>query len=162
MRLILAIGLNGEMGINNEMPWGMNQKSDLKHFKEKTDGSVILMGRKTFESLGRVLPNRCHLVVTNNLYPIEGAMTVTSPEKAIEITEIQSSPVFLIGGKRLIDSMSKHIDEIHLTVIESEFEADKYFDMDILSGFELSQSDSHPSDEENSHPYRFEIWRRKI
>lgn len=162
MILVLAVGLNYEIGINNKMPWGMNQRSDLDHFRDVTDGGVILMGRKTFDSIGRVLPNRCHMVVTQSRRCIEGCMTVPSPEVAMQICDLQSSPVYLIGGQHLVESMMDHVTDIKLTVIESTFKADKLLNEDLLVNFKKTHSECFPSNEKNKYPYRFETWRRIV
>jgi len=161
MRLVLAVGLNGEIGIHNDLPWGFKQKSDLLRFKRLTHGGLLIMGRNTFESIGRILPDRVSLVVTSQIGTFPGCITTTSPEDARSISFSQTNPVFLIGGKRLIESMIDDVDEINLTVIEASFNADTYIDNDIFNGFELVQKTSFPSDLENQNPYRFETWRRK-
>jgi dihydrofolate reductase len=162
MVLVLAVGLEYEIGINNNMPWGSSQNSDLEHFRKVTDGGVILMGRKTFESIGRTLPNRCHMVVTQSNQSIDGCMTVASDEVAMKICNLQKSPVYLIGGQRLVESMIGHVTEIRLTVIESNFKADRFFNKDLLINFKKISSESFPSNEKNKYPYRFETWRLTV
>ena len=162
MILVLAVGLNYEIGINNNLPWGASQRKDLEHFREITDGGIILMGRKTFESIGRVLPNRCHMVVTRSYQSVNGCMTVPSPEVAMQICNLQSSPVYLIGGQSLIESMMDYVTEIKLTVIESNFKADRFFNKDLLVNFKKTHSELFNYNEENKYPYRFETWRRVV
>ncbi|MDP3995611.1 MAG: dihydrofolate reductase [Patescibacteria group bacterium] len=126
---IAAVGKNRELGNKGKLPWHVPE--DLKHFKETTLGHPIIMGRKTFESLGirKPLPNRTNIVVTRNPdYRAEGAIVVQSIEDAIEeAKKHETEEIFVIGGEEIFKLAWPHLDRLNLTVIDGEFEADAFF-----------------------------------
>jgi dihydrofolate reductase len=126
--LIAAIGKNRELGKNGKIPWHIPE--DLKHFKERTFGSPVIMGRKTFESIGKPLPGRKNIIITRNLeYKApERCFVVQSLEEAIDVV-LKDGPkeIFVIGGAEIFNLAMERADMLILTHIESEFEADAYF-----------------------------------
>lgn len=123
--IIAAIGKNNELGINNKLIW--NLPGDLKFFKEKTTGHTIVMGRKTFESLGRILPNRKHVIITHqNLNNKDIQIYHSVTEFLNEYDE--NGKVFIIGGGSIYKEFINYVDEMYLTHIEaSSNEADTFF-----------------------------------
>jgi len=123
--IIAAIGKNKELGINNKLIW--NLPGDLKFFKEKTTGHTIVMGRKTFESLGRILPNRKHVLITHqNLNNKDIQIYHSVTEFLNEYDE--NGKVFIIGGGSIYKEFINYVDEMYLTHIEaSSNEADTFF-----------------------------------
>jgi len=126
---IAAIGKNRELGANGSIPWHVPE--DLKHFKETTLGHPVIMGRKTFESLGikKPLPGRLNIVITRNAdYKAEGAVVVSSVEDAIaEASAHDQQEIFIIGGAEIFKCAMHLIDRLYLTVIDGEFKADTFF-----------------------------------
>ena len=171
MKLILASTPDGTIGAGNDLPWGRAQKSDLKRFKELTQGNVVIMGRKTFESLPGILPNRPHIVVTRSQFTGEhlpdsfkkGTYLITHDlDAAMTLAESHEGDAFVIGGASIAHQAMPHIQEVFLTVVEAEgIQGDVKFDLGVLNEFELAESECHPADESNAHPYRFEHWVRK-
>lgn len=162
--MVLAIGKNGEIGIDNEMPWGLSQKSDLARFRKLTEGSAVIMGRHTHESildaLGKTLPGRASIVVSRQFNAIEGVITTDNIKDACDIASKHTGSTYIIGGASVFEQCIEHVDQIYLTVIENDFTADRYFNQELLSGFQLADKTSFEADELNKYPYRFEIWNR--
>jgi dihydrofolate reductase len=119
---------NHVIGVDNHLPW--NIPEDLKRFKKITYGHPIIMGRKTFESIGRVLPGRTNLIVTRNSdYRVEGAVTCASFTQALEWAERAegSDEIFVIGGGEIFKEVLPKVDRIYLTIVHWPFEGDVFF-----------------------------------
>ncbi|WP_432358838.1 dihydrofolate reductase [Sporosarcina sp. UB5] len=124
--LLVAHDLNRVIGINNKMPWHIPE--ELKYFKKVTMGKAIVMGRKTFESIGRPLPGRLNIIVTRNEeYEAEGAEVVHNLEKAIERGRDYSDEVVIIGGAEIFNLSIDIADRLYITVIRKEYEGDTFF-----------------------------------
>ena len=123
--MIAAIGKNRELGKSNDLIWHF--KEDMKFFKETTLGSTVIMGRKTFESLPKALPNRRNIVISRNKKLIcEGAETVPDIESALKAAENEN--VFIIGGGKIYEQFLPFADKLYLTEIDAEcIDADTYF-----------------------------------
>lgn len=123
--IIAAIGKNRELGKGNDLIWHFRE--DMKFFKETTTGSTVIMGRKTFESLPKALPNRRNIVISRNKgFKAEGAEVVGSVEKALKAAE--SDEIFIIGGGRIYEQFLPLADKLYLTEIDAECEdAEVYF-----------------------------------
>lgn len=123
--LIVAVANNNVIGLNNTLPWHLSE--DLKRFRALTTGHHIIMGRKTYESLNRLLPDRTTVIVTRNQdYHIEGAVIAHSLEVAIAQCQ-QDNEVFIIGGAELYKEALLVADKLYMTQIELEVEGDAYF-----------------------------------
>lgn len=126
--IIVAFSKNGRIiGNNGRIPWILPE--DLQHFKELTTGSAIIMGRKTFESIGRALPERMNIVVTRNKdFCVEDAYIAKSPEKAIEIAKNAGyKKIFICGGQQIYQQMMDFADYIYATEVCGEYEGDAFF-----------------------------------
>ncbi|MFZ2886284.1 MAG: dihydrofolate reductase [Minisyncoccia bacterium] len=126
--MIAAIGKNRELGKGNDLLWKI--PVDLKRFRETTKGHPIIMGRKTFESIGKPLPNRTNIVITRDgKWAAEGAFPVISMEEAIELAKIKpgNDEIFVIGGGQIYDLGLRYADKLYLTLIEDAKEADSFF-----------------------------------
>lgn len=117
--LIAAVGKNYELGKDNKLIWHF--KKDMEYFKEVTTGKTVVMGRKTYESIGRPLPNRRNIVITSRM--LEGVETVKTID---EILDMQDD-IFIIGGASIYSEFIKYADKIYLTLIDKEYDADTYF-----------------------------------
>lgn len=125
LSLIVAVAKGGVIGHNNTLPWHLPE--DLKHFRALTTGHHIIMGRKTYESLGRLLPGRTTVIVTRNPnYQIEGALIASSLEAAMALSG-NDDEVFLIGGAELYQHGLELANKLYLTEISLAVEGDAYF-----------------------------------
>jgi dihydrofolate reductase len=125
--MVVAVSENLVIGKDGWMPW--NIPSDLKHFKKITAGHPIIMGRKTFESIGKPLPKRTNIVVTRDLnYSFEGVKVVSSLKNAIlEAGKIDQEEIFVIGGGQIYKQALELADKLYLTLVQGEFEGDTFF-----------------------------------
>ncbi len=120
--IIAAVSRNRVIGKDGKLPWHISE--DLKRFKRLTTGHVVLMGRKTFESLGKPLPNRRNVVVTSHLIP--GVETYPSLPDALRALEAEEK-IFIIGGGTIFAQLLDRADELYLTIIERDVEGDAFF-----------------------------------
>ena len=127
---------NRVIGRNNELPWHIPE--DLKRFKELTKGHTVIMGRKTYESIGRLLPNRTNIIITRDPdYKVDGAVIVNSLEHAIDAAsklrttnqELQTDKdeIFVIGGGQIFEQAIVIADKLYLTIVHATIEGDAYF-----------------------------------
>ena len=159
--MIAAMARDQVIGKDNQMPWHM--PADLAHFKRVTLGKPVLMGRKTFESIGRPLPGRRNLVVSRNPdYRADGVEMVDSVEAALShLQEEGVEELMVIGGGYLYGQLLSKADRLYLTRIDLAVEGDTCFpDLSDADWVRL-ESEPHEPDEKNPHPYRFEIWQRR-
>jgi dihydrofolate reductase len=126
---IVAMDEKRGIGKNNSIPWRI--PGEQKMFKEITMPHPMIMGRKTFESLGRILPGRPHIVITRDSnYKVDGVTVVHSLEEGLDIAKtIDDDEVFIIGGGQIfIESLEKNlVDRLYLTIIEGDYDADTFF-----------------------------------
>lgn len=160
--IIAAIGRNNELGLNNKMLWHL--PADLKFFKETTTGHCIVMGRKTFESIGRALPNRNNLVISRNkAFTAEGIKVFESVEDAVKWARQQGeTECFITGGAEIYKHSIHHVTKLYLTRVDSDFEADTWFPKIDFAEWELVESKQQEADEKNAYPLTFELWKRKV
>ncbi|MEK3977585.1 dihydrofolate reductase [Psychrobacillus sp. FSL K6-2836] len=124
--LIVAHDPNRVIGFENKMPWHI--PGDLAYFKETTMDKAMVMGRKTFESIGRVLPGRKNIIVTrNDDYHVDGAEVVTDLTKAIEMATAHHEEVMVIGGEQIFRAILPKADRLYITFIQQTFEGDTFF-----------------------------------
>ncbi|VAW88936.1 Dihydrofolate reductase [hydrothermal vent metagenome] len=153
LSLIAAMASNRVIGINNTLPWHL--PADFKHFKAVTMGKPILMGRKTYESIGRPLPGRKNIIITHNTsYSAQGCIVVNSIDEALAQTK-DDAEVMVIGGASFYQQTLPIAQRIYLTIIHHEFEGDTHFiELDNTTWKEIDRLDYEP-DEKNSYPYSF-------
>lgn len=158
--MIAAMACDRVIGKDNQMPWHM--PADLAHFKQVTLGKPVLMGRKTFESIGRPLPGRRNLVISRNPdYRADGIEVVSSVEAALALlASSEVAELMVIGGGRLYSEMLPSADCLYLTRIDLAVEGDTRFPP-FEDQWQRIDSEEHPADEKNPHPYRFETWQRR-
>lgn len=158
---IWAEDKNGLIGKQGTLPWRL--PNDLRFFKEKTTGNIMVMGRKTFEGMGsRPLPNRTTIVLTSDEnYQAEGVLVLHSAAEVLDYAKQQSLPVFVIGGAVVFQELLPECDMIYRTVIEAEFEGDTYLSEIDWSVWKLVETIPGTVDEKNIYPHRFEIYKRK-
>jgi dihydrofolate reductase len=154
--LIAATSQNNALGKDNKIIWHL--PDDFKRFKELTSGHHIIMGRKTFESFPKPLPNRTHVVITRQKnYNPEGCFVVNSIEEAFEICP-KTEDVFLIGGAEIYKLGLPFTDKIELTYINETFEADAFFPEIDFSEWKLTNEEFHSKDEKHAHDFSFQTY----
>lgn len=145
--LIAAMDYNRNIGLNGDMPWGNTMKSDLKRFKELTDGHTIIMGRKTFESLPGVLPNRYHMVLSHKKVKTESPFVGVTDnlDKLARIYKHSDDEAFVIGGAQIYEQFMPYADRIYLTKIHAYLEGDTKFPS-IVGNWTITQGILHHLD----------------
>lgn len=156
---IVAMSQNRVIGQHNQLPWHL--PADLRHFKQLTMGKPILMGRKTFESIGKALPGRCNVVLTHDTYfKAPGCLVVNALDTALTAVNY-SEEVFVIGGAVLLKQLLPKITRIYLTQIHHDFVGDAYFpELDMSEWIETERTD-YAADTENHYSYSFITLLRK-
>ncbi|NVK07525.1 MAG: dihydrofolate reductase [Tenacibaculum sp.] len=158
--LIAAIAKNNALGKDNDLIWHL--PADLKRFKKVTTGHPILMGRNTFESIGKPLPNRTSIIITrNNNYFIDGCLIANSIEQAIELVE--GNDAFIIGGAQIYKEALEQnlVDRLDITVLHHEFEADAFFPKIEMNIWKEVAREDFKADEKNKYDYSFVSYERK-
>jgi dihydrofolate reductase len=157
--LIAATSQNNALGKDNKIIWHL--PDDFKRFKELTSGHYIIMGRKTFESFPKPLPNRTHVVITRqkNYHP-EGCIVVNSIEDAFEICP-ENEDIFIIGGAEIYELGLPYLDKIELTFINENFDADAFLPKIDFSKWELIKEEFHAKDEKHAHEFSFQTFLKR-
>ena len=150
---IAAMAVNRVIGANNQLPWRM--PADLKHFKEITSGHAVVMGRKTYESIGKPLPNRTNIVLTRNRdYKAPGCLMASSIEEAAKLAK-DHDELFVIGGAEIYTSCLPLVSRIFLTVVHHEFDGDAHFPVLNHKEWNEVQLETHAADIDNPFEYSF-------
>lgn len=164
LSLIVAMSANRVIGINNSLPWHL--PNDLKYFKQATMGKPIVMGRKTFESIGKPLPGRRNIVITRDTdYQAEGIDVVTSLEAAISLGEDiclvdGQEEVMVIGGAQIYQLALEKADRLYVTHVDAEINGDAYFPEVEWPSFTLVAEEAFAAEGANPYDYRFSIYQR--
>ena len=157
--MIAAVGKNNELGKNNTLVWHL--PDDFKRFKQLTTGHHIIMGRKTFESFPKPLPNRIHLVITRNTnYKKEGAVVVHTMEDALNLAKEDKQP-FIIGGGEIYTIGLDYADKIELTKVNGTFDADTFFPEISEDKWNLINEVHHDKDERHEYAFSYQTFVRK-
>ena len=161
IHLLVAKSDNNVIGQDNQLIWHL--PNDLKHFKEITTGHPIIMGRKTFESIGRILPNRTNIIITRNRnYSIENAKVAHSLNEALELAKEIDENIFIIGGGKIYEQAIDFADILEVTEVHENFEGDTYFpEIDLNVWKEISRIKQY-KDEKNEFDYSFVRYERKL
>jgi dihydrofolate reductase len=158
--MIAAMAHNRVIGADNDMPWHL--PADLQHFKRTTMGKPVLMGRKTYESIGKALPGRPNIVITRNPdYKLADATVVDSVEAAMKEASAYEE-VMIIGGGSIYDMMLAQADRLYLTFIDVDVAGDTHFpDYEANADWEESARESHTKDDKNLYDYTFVTLEKK-
>ena len=169
LSIIVAVAENGVIGREGQMPWHLS--SDLRRFKRLTMGHAILMGRKTWESIGRPLPGRTSIVISRqaNYQPgHEGVLVATNLDEALAQarcldTEAKSEPdeAFIIGGARIYEMCFPRADRLLVTRVHAQIDGDVYFPQVDWNSWQLIEETHRAADEKNDYPHTYQIWQRK-
>lgn len=158
---IVAVSRNNAIGRNNEIPWYL--PADLKYFKKTTLDHHIIMGRKSFESIGRPLPKRTNIVITRDpFFVATGCIVVHSIEEALEVAAANGEEeTFIIGGGEIYRQSWKYLDRIYLTAVDTEVEGDVFFpEIDENEWQEVSR-EAHKADDKNPFDYTFFVLEKR-
>jgi dihydrofolate reductase len=155
---ILAMDTRRAIGLNNQLPWRL--PADLAYFKRVTINHTVLMGRKTYESMGKPLPNRTNVILTQNSdYIAEDCIIVHSVEEAVE--RFKDAEVFVIGGAEIFRLFMPYVDRMYITRIEQEFAADTFFPAFEADDWQLLSSEEGVTNEKNPYVYSFLVYTKK-
>jgi dihydrofolate reductase len=157
--IIAAIANKNALGKDNDLIW--NLPADLKRFKKTTSGHHIIMGRNTFESIGKPLPNRTTVIITRNkYYKAQGCIVVHSLEEALKIAITDNSP-FIIGGAQIYEQALSIADRLDITEVHHSFEADAFFPNIDLTNWKEDTRINFEADKKNKYNYSFVSYSRK-
>lgn len=161
LSIIVAASENNVIGINNHLPWHL--PVDMKYFKDMTMGKPIVMGRKSFEELGRVLPGRPNIMITRQTdYTAEGLYIVPSLEAGIEKAKtFGTEEIFITGGGEIFKMALPIIDRLYLTRVHAEVSGDTYFPEFDPRGWKLVKNERHEKDEKHAYALTFQVWERE-
>lgn len=153
------MGLNREIGVDNQLPWHLPK--DLKHFKEITSGHPIIMGRKTYESIGKPLPNRTNIVISRKKdWFEEGILIVGSIKEAIKFGQKIDEDIFIIGGGNIFEQTMDIADKLEVTEIKTNIEADTFFPKIDPKIWTKTDEVCHEKDEKNNFDFCFQTFQR--
>lgn len=161
LNLIVATDSVGLIGNKGQLPWKLPE--DLKYFKQTTEGHIVVMGRKTFQSIGKPLDNRTNIVVTRNGKAdklILGSALVASKVTLIK-DMAKTREVFVIGGAQIYKMFYQYAKHLYITRIDEEFEGDTYFEWD-EADWTLLERTKGIKDDKNIYDYYFEKYKRKL
>lgn len=145
LSIIAAVDKNWLIGRQNRLPWG-HLPADLAHFKKTTMGHTVVMGRRTFESIGQPLAGRTNIVL--------------SSKTKTRVPDSGQEETFIIGGRSVFEQFLPRADRLYLTFIEHEFTGDTYFPPVNWSEWKLVKEETRPPDQKNPWPLRFTVWER--
>lgn len=154
--LIAAVGKNNELGLDNHLIF--NIPGDLKFFRNTTLGKTVIMGRKTYESIGKPLPKRINIVVSNSLKETDGITIINSFEKVLEKYLNSEEEVFILGGESLYNYFINYAQNIYLTKVYANAVADKYFPSFDENNYNQTLLGEN---KENNLEYKHILYRRK-
>ena len=155
--IIVAVAQNGVIGDKNSLLWHISE--DMRFFKRTTSGHPVIMGRKTYESLGRPLPNRTNVVISRTMGEIEGCPVVRSLEEAIALFPAEEE-VFVIGGAQIYALALDVAARFYLTRVGHDYEGDTSFPKWDESKWQLISREAYEQGEKYPHPFAFEIYDR--
>lgn len=157
---IVATADNNVIGKDNDIPWYL--PSDLKYFKKTTLNRHIIMGRKSFESIGRPLPKRTNIVISRNPYfTASNCIKATSVEEALTIAHDNGEEeAFIIGGGQIYELSKAYWDRVYLTTVHAKVEGDIYFPQLVEENWRLVSEETHQADEKNEYDFTFKVLER--
>lgn len=160
LSLIVARTLNNVIGYQNQMPWHL--PVDLAWFRQNTLGKPVIMGRKTYESIGRLLPKRPNIILSRHTFQVEGAYSAKSLEQAVGLAKnlTEQDEIMIIGGGELFKQALPLASKLYLTEIQTELNGDTFFEFD-ESKWEIEQEQWSDIDEQNPYRCRFMILNKR-
>ncbi len=159
LSIIAAVATNGIIGRDNGLPWHL--PDDLKWFKKLTTGHTIIMGRRTFESIGRALPNRRTIVLTGNPDSVSGVETAVDLAAALALAA-QDDEVFVVGGAAVYRAALSRAERLYLTRVHADVPGDVQFPELNDSSWRVVSEELHPADERHQFPFTFAVLDRVV
>jgi len=157
--IVVAMGEKNEIGFENQLLWHLPK--DLKHFKEITSGHPVIMGRKTYESIGKPLPNRTNIVVSRKTdWFEEGILIVGSIKEAVKFAKKIDEEVFIIGGGKIYEQTMDIVDKLEVTLVKADLEADTFFPKIDPKIWKKTDEICHEKDEKNQYDFCFQTFER--
>jgi dihydrofolate reductase len=157
--LLVAMDKNQLIGKDNDLPWRL--PADLAYFKRVTMGHPIIMGRKTYDSIGRPLPGRENIIVTRDTsYEAEGCKVIHSIEEIVKMNEQTDQELFVIGGAEIFKEILPHSDRLYITEINEEFDGDTYFPAFDKAEWKVISEEQGIKDEKNPYDYTFLVYEK--
>lgn len=157
--IVVAMGEKNEIGADNQLLWHLPK--DLKHFKDLTSGHPIIMGRKTYESIGKALPNRTNIVISRkkNWFE-EGILIVGSIKEAVKFAKKIDENVFIIGGGNIYEQTMEIADKLEVTLVKAELKADTFFPKIVPKIWKLTEEVFHEKDDKNQYDFSFQTYEK--
>jgi len=160
---VVALSNNRVIGVDNDLPWRL--KKDLAHFKAYTTNKIIIMGRKTFESIGRPLPNRINFVVSTTITEIEGAQVFKSTKEALSeanklCIKLNYEEIVIIGGGYLFRDTLSVVNKLVLTEVDCEIDGDVYYPDIDLDSWQNTEMSEHEKDSENEFDFKVLVYEK--
>lgn len=157
--IVVAMGEKNGIGADNQLLWHLPK--DLKHFKDLTSGHPIIMGRKTYESIGKALPNRTNIVISRkkNWFE-EGILIVGSIKEAVKFAKKIDENVFIIGGGNIYEQTMEIADKLEVTLVKAELKADTFFPKIDPKIWKLTEEVFHEKDEKNEYDFSFQTYEK--
>lgn len=157
--IVVAMGEKNQIGFNNQLLWHLPK--DLKHFKELTSGHPVIMGRKTYESIGKPLPNRTNIVVSRKQdWFEEGILIVGSIKEAIKFAKKIDDNIFIIGGGNIYEQTMDIVDKLEVTLVKADLEADTFFPEIDEKVWRKVDETCYEKDEKNQYDFCFQTYER--
>lgn len=158
--LVAALDRDRVIGKDGALPWRL--PDDMKHFKALTMGKPVVMGRKTFASMGKPLPGRTNVVLSRRAAPIDGCLVVADREAVLALPEVASAPeVCVIGGGEIYELFLPIADRLELTLVHAATGGDVRFPEWRDGSFERTRDELHPADARHAHAFRITTWERR-
>ena len=159
LSIIVAKSINNVIGVDGDLPWHLPE--DLKNFKAVTMGKPLIMGRATFESIGRPLPGRRNIIITRQKdYKVEGAEVFLSPEGALEAIK-DAEEVMIIGGGQIYTALFEQVNRIYITYVEINVDGDTFFPEIDYAFWKITSKQFFPVDEKREVAFWFEVLERR-
>ncbi|MEZ6109463.1 MAG: dihydrofolate reductase [Pirellulaceae bacterium] len=160
LSLIVAMSENRVIGRDGDLPWRLS--SDLRRFKSLTMGHHLLMGRKTFDSIGRCLPGRTTVVLSRDAdFQAPGILVASDLTAALEFAKHDPEP-FVVGGAQIYELALPQVDRLYITRVKAQVAGDTFFPPLDESRWQLASTQSHPASDRDEYPHAFEVWQRIV
>ena len=157
LSMIVAMDKKGLIGRNNDLPWSLPE--DLNYFKRTTTGKTVVMGRKTYESLKRLLPQRKNIILTRNEnLHVDGATVLTNISEVLKLAE--TGDVFVIGGKEIYELLFPYVTTCYITHVENEYAGDTFLSLNLQDFIEISR-EKGLKNEKNNEDYFYTVYTRE-
>ncbi len=157
---IVAYDRNRTIGNHGEIPWQGKMRADAHYFRDMTSGHPVIMGRGTYEAMGRLLPNRQNVIVTSQELDIDGAVVVRTLDEAYSIAGALDETVFVIGGGQIYEAAMNDVDTIYATEIDAHTDGDVHFPAIDLNIWRETKREHHDTDDKNIYSYDFVTYER--